>query len=142
MSPPREELDVSPLEHVDERMREARRHVLAALEELALPGGTHERVDRALAAGHVAPRRDGEGGVTWVPLDVPGMRLSDRVESLFAADHLARPRAYALELLVCRCETVVFDAEARARGDCGAHTGYRVEPASRVRHRARTISER
>ena len=52
----------------------------------------------------------------------PQMRLGARVESLFAADYLTRPRDYTSELFVChRCECVVFDHEARERGNCGAH---------------------
>jgi hypothetical protein len=123
-------------EHFDVVVQEARAHVLAALRALVRPDASHAWLDALLAAGHVAPRSDGEGNLAWGPVDLPGLRLHERVESLFAADHLARPRDYALELLVCgRCESVVFDADARERGDCGAHTSYATESASRVRHR-------
>ncbi len=130
------EADSPKLEHFDAVLQEARAHVLAALRALVLPGASHAWLDGLLAGGQVAPRSDGDGGVTWGPVDLPGLRLHERVESLFAADHLARPRDYALELLVCgRCDSVVFDAEARERGDCGAHTSYANESASRVRPR-------
>lgn len=103
-------------------MRDARWHVLASLEAVAMPSSHRGFVELSLAAGHVVPRRDGDGHVAWVPVDLRGMRLRDRVESLFAADYLIRPKDYVTELLVCtRCEAVLFDAEARRRGDCGAH---------------------
>ncbi|HEY2514237.1 MAG TPA: hypothetical protein VGI39_25395 [Polyangiaceae bacterium] len=129
-------------ERIEAVIREARWHVLAALEALALPAGSHAWVERALARGHVVPRRDSEGDATWVPVDLRGLRLRDRVESLFAADHLARPRDYAVDLIVChRCEAVVFDHEARARGDCGAHTRteFDWDQNSRVHRVARAI---
>lgn len=129
-------------ERIEAVIREARWHVLAALEALALPAGSHAWVERALARGHVVPRRDAEGNATWVPVDLRGLRLRDRVESLFAADHLARPRDYAVDLVVChRCEAVVFDHEARVRGDCGAHTRteFDWDQNSRVHRVARPI---
>ena len=129
-------------ERIEAVIREARWHVLAALEALALPAGSRGWVERALARGHVVPRRDSEGNATWVPVDLRGLRLRDRVESLFAADHLARPRDYALDLIVChRCEAVVFDHEARVRGDCGAHTRteFDWDQNSRVHRVARAI---
>jgi hypothetical protein len=128
-------------ERLDLVLAEARTKVLAALRALALPGGSHAWLDALLAAGHVVPRADGDGSLVWGPVDLPGMRLHQRVEALFAADHLARPRDYAIELVVCgRCETVIFDPEARARGDCGAHVGYASESASRVRRRPGPVS--
>jgi hypothetical protein len=122
-------------ERLDRVVREARWHVLASLEGLALPDGRHKFVDRALAASHVVPRRDSEGRAVWVPVDMQGMRLTARIESLFGADYLTRPRDYATDLFVChRCEAVVFDREARRRGDCGGHASgrfsYAPEPSS------------
>jgi hypothetical protein len=113
-------------EQLDRIVREARWHVLASLEALALPQGQHRFVDRALAAQHLAPRKDSRGVVVWVPVCLPGMRLCARVLSLFAADYLTRPSDYVSALFVChRCEAVVFDREARRRGDCGAHVSGR-----------------
>jgi hypothetical protein len=113
-------------EQLDRIVREARWHVLASLEALALPHGQHRFVDRAMAASHLAPRKDSRGVAVWVPVDSPGMRLGARVESLFAADYLTRPSDYVSALFVChRCEAVVFDREARRRGDCGAHVSGR-----------------
>ena len=120
---------------IDRIVRETRWHVLASLEGLALPDGRHRFVDRALAASQIVARKDSEGCAVWVPVDVPGMRLTARVESLFAADYLTRPSDYGTDLFVChRCECVVFDREARRRGDCGGHVSgrfaYAAEPAS------------
>jgi hypothetical protein len=109
-------------EHIADILREARWHVLASLESAALPSKHRGFVEIALGAGFVVPRRDGLGHVAWVPVDARTMRLRDRVESLFAADYLIRPKDYITELAVChRCEAVLFDPEARRRGDCGNH---------------------
>jgi hypothetical protein len=50
----------------------------------------------------------------WAPVDVPAIRLKDRVLALFAADFLSRPEAFVAELHVCtRCESISF-----ARHEC------------------------
>jgi hypothetical protein len=134
--PPANDDELVRVERIEAVMREARWHVLASLESLASPSGSRAWVERALARGYVVPRSDAEGNATWAPADLRTMRLRDRVESLFAADHLTRPRDYALELIVCHlCEAVVFDQEARERGDCGAHGGteYDWDQTSRIR---------
>lgn len=130
-------------DRIDRILREARWHVLAALEAAALPGARgahrshsshHKMVDVALAAGHLVARHDGDGRVAWLPVDLRGMRLRQRVESLFAADYLVHPRDYLTELTVChRCEKVLFDASARRRGDCGMHMKRVVALESGVR---------
>jgi hypothetical protein len=122
---------------LDDVMRDARWHVLASLEAVSLPSSHRGFVEVALSAGHVVPRRDCNGLVAWVPVDLRGMRLRERVESLFAADYLIRPKDYVTELTVChRCESVLFDVEARRRGDCGMHR------PSGMAERERRASER
>jgi hypothetical protein len=109
-----DELDIAPI------LLDARWHVLAELEAAALPFGQPEFAERLLARGYVVPAR-ADDGIAWLPIDGDG-RLWTRVLSLFAADALARPRDYASALYVChRCESVVFDAFARQRGNCGHH---------------------
>jgi hypothetical protein len=122
---------------LDDVMRDARWHVLASLEAVSLPSSHRGFVELALSAGHVVPRRDCNGLVAWVPVDIRGMRLRERVESLFAADYLIRPKDYVTELTVChRCESVLFDIESRRRGDCGMHR------PSGISERERRASER
>jgi len=129
-----EEPELVRPEQIDRVLREARWHILAALEAVALPGSRRAFVDVSLSAGHVVPRRDCDGGVAWVPVDLRMMRLRDRVESLFAADYLIRPKDYVTDLTVChRCESVLFDSEARRRGDCGMHRPSGVTERERPR---------
>lgn len=50
-----------------------------------------------------------------------GMRLLDRVRTLFVADYLDDPVAYRTLYVCHRCEAVVFDESARRIGMCSAH---------------------
>ncbi len=59
----------------------------------------------------------------WLPIAKSSMRLADRVQSLIAVDFLTRPEDYESQLSLCsRCAAVEFDAMARARGLCRAHS--------------------
>ena len=58
----------------------------------------------------------------WIPLDVPGARLKDRILSLWAADYLCTTEEYECYLGLCEvCETSSFDPFLRARGRCKDH---------------------
>lgn len=95
--------------------------VLASLGRAAQGLGSLEFVEEISRRGLVRQATDAEGRDAWIPVDGARMSLRDRVESLFAADYLNAPYAYA-ELFVCqRCEAVVFDAHAKLLGTCGAH---------------------
>lgn len=110
------------LVRLDEIICEARWRVLAALEAAAMARGPIALATRARALGHVRGVVDADGRSAWVAIDAPGMRLRDRVLSLFAVDALAHPLDYARALTVChRCERVLFDAAARGRGECPEH---------------------
>lgn len=94
------------------------------LEALATHASRRAAFMRAVDAGHVVPFDDGSGRAVLMPVDVPGMRLADRVIALFTADFVARPDEYATLFTVCaRCKRIHFDVEARARLRCveGAH---------------------
>ncbi len=94
-------------------LRETRWRAFAALEEAA---AGHARFVQQVA-GERLIARDVQLG--WVPVDRKGTSLRGRVLSLFAVDCLLRPTDYRTLLLVCpRCESVVFDADARAQGQC------------------------
>ena len=112
------EIDVRMVERV---IRSAHDEVVATLKK------TYETEDGAsfgftmLAAGFVARCEDKGRVVGWVPTTA-ARRLADRVLSLLAADYLARPEDYEVDLGVCtECNGVEFDAIARVRGICHRH---------------------
>jgi hypothetical protein len=124
MPPPSEAANhvgvVDPVD-VDALLGSARLTVMAALEEAALPRGRLAFVERMIAGRFVIPAALGHAR-GWVPVSASRLRLKTRVLSLFAVDVLVRPADYANDLLVChRCEAVVFDRDAVARGFCGQH---------------------
>ena len=84
---------------------------------------------RALARGAVTPFVDDLGEEGFAPVDLPGMRLVERVMSLIAADFLRRPRDYETACTVCNvCASVVFDPAARESGACAAHSPAGMRP--------------
>jgi hypothetical protein len=102
---------------VEAILRYAARGVLSTLRDLQA-GAPPTFVEAAIRDGAVVRTTEG----LFVPLDRARMRLEDRVLSLLAADHLLRPVDYERRMVVCaRCDSVVFDAVARATGKCGAH---------------------
>jgi hypothetical protein len=110
-------------------LREARWKAFAALEEAATG---HARFVQQVAAGRLIVR---DVQLAWVPVDRRGTSLRGRVLSLFAVDCLVRLADYRSLLLACpRCESIVFDAEARAQGQCcgerGFGSGERASPVS------------
>jgi hypothetical protein len=104
-------------------LQTARARLVAALGKAVDAGGVLDFADEAIDKGFVRRAVDQERFEVWVPVDGARMRLEDRVGSLFVADFLNDPRAYA-SLYVCpRCESVVFDEGARTAGMCSAHRG-------------------
>lgn len=83
--------------------------------------GALEFAEPAVEMGHVRKALDADGVGVWVPVDRTRMRLVDRVRSLFTADYLNAPDAYA-ELFVCaQCGGLVFDGSGKRVGLCAAH---------------------
>jgi len=112
-------------------LREARWKVFAALDEAA-HGNT--RFIQQVAREKLIARDETLG---WVPVDRRGAVLRGRVLSLFAVDALYRPSDYRTILLACpRCESVVFDLEARRAGQCcgeeSIQSGIQEVPPSRM----------
>jgi hypothetical protein len=100
----------------------ARLEVLTALEIARDPVEGVAFGYSALASGHLYRARDAEGNEGWVPVAQPRMRLTDRVLSLVAADHLLHSADYESTLFECmRCEQWVFDAERVEGRVCAAH---------------------
>ncbi len=62
----------------------------------------------AVDAGLVFGVTDAGGALGYAPLDVEGMRLYDRVVSLFVADYLTRPRDYEGLSLCDECSELSF----------------------------------
>lgn len=95
--------------------------ILAALTVAAHEDGALPFADEVVEAGQVRKAVDADGVPVWVPVDLPRMRLVDRVRALFAADYLNAPDAY-LDLVVCgRCNALVFDGSLKRLGLCAAH---------------------
>jgi hypothetical protein len=110
-----------PAETIELILQTTRARLVAALEKAVGSGGVLDFADEAIDKGFVRRAIDEEGFEVWVPVDNARMRLEDRVGSLFAADFLNDPQAYA-SLYVCpRCESVVFEEGARVAGMCSAH---------------------
>lgn len=108
-------------ERIDALLASTRGRVLMALKKAALSGGVLELAEEVIDQGFVRRAVDEDAMEVWVPVDVSRMRLLDRVQALFVADHLDDPVAYRT-LNVCRhCEAVVFDEGARSSGTCAAH---------------------
>jgi hypothetical protein len=102
-------------EAIADVLREARWKIFAELEEAA--SGSTGWLEHILSRGLVAKNKE----LVWVPVDRPGTRLRSRVLSLFAVDRLMRPNDYKKLLLACpRCESLVFDENARIEGRCCA----------------------
>jgi hypothetical protein len=64
----------------------------------------------------------------WVPLDLPRLRMRDRVTSLWAADYLANTGDYESTLAVCEiCGHASFDPFLRPSGRCEEHAPRQIE---------------
>lgn len=108
-------------ETIESLVTRVRGQVIASLEKAALELGSLDFSSDIVERGLVRKVVDAEDRDAWIPVDVPRMRLRDRIFALFAADYLNAPYNYA-ELFVChRCEAVVFDEQAKRRGLCGSH---------------------
>jgi hypothetical protein len=95
--------------------------LLTSLVEASQHDGLLPFADEVVERGHARKAVDADGVPVWVPVDLPRMRLVDRVRALFAADYLNAPDAY-LDLYVCgRCNTLVFDGSTKRLGLCAAH---------------------
>lgn len=74
------------------------------------------------AKGHVVRCADQYGNEGWVPVDLPGMRLIERIASLWAADYLTNASEYQQQLSMCRvCNCASFESISRVRGTCSKH---------------------
>lgn len=95
------------------------------------PAFVRARIDEGLIAGVI----DETSELGFAPLDRSGMRLVDRVRSLFVADYLTRPADYAAFALCEDCDGATFDGGLY-------HVGCsRPRPSSRTRLRHRAPRE-
>jgi hypothetical protein len=63
----------------------------------------------------------------WIPLDVPGARLRERLLSLWATDYLSAAEEYESYLGVCEvCEVATFDPLLRIHARCKDHNARQV----------------
>lgn len=106
-----------------ELLDKTRAQLLACFEQVALDG-TLACAEECLVRGLVRKVTAPDGGLLYVPVDAPRMRLRDRLRSLLAADYLNEPGDY-LTVYVChRCENVVFDEKAKRQGYCPSHRSH------------------
>lgn len=56
----------------------------------------------AIEQGIVVAKEDANGGITYVAISAPAMRLVPRVIGLFIADYLTHPEDYE-EVVICQC---------------------------------------
>jgi hypothetical protein len=122
-----------PAVPIDGRLQEVmmRAHdlVLTALARFSDRSDAGVFATRALARGAVIPFVDDFGEDGFAPVDLPGMRLVERVMSLVAADFLRRPHDYEMACTVCNvCATVVFDPNSRESGACAVHAPEQMRP--------------
>lgn len=106
---------------LEDLLTRVRAQLIAALETAALGEGTLGFAVEAMDRGLVRRAVDLDGEIVWVPADNARMRLKDRVRSLLAADYLNDPGAYAALYVCHRCESVVFDEDAKRLGACQNH---------------------
>ncbi len=91
--------------------------------------GQHAFADAALEMGHVVEARVENGAAVFLPVDLPRMKLADRVLSLVAADYLSNPQDYQEGPAFCTtCGCLFFAPGARARGRCDRHLRARGVP--------------
>ena len=111
--------------HVVALLLDARAEVLDVLRNAwtwpADPAFARARVEEGLVAGIVDEASD----IGYAPVDGPGMRLVDRVRSLFIADYLTRPDAYASFAVCEECDGATFDG-ALDHASCGKPRGHTV----------------
>lgn len=122
-----------PLTHlrIQDMIERTRAEVVSRLEGFAQSDDAALFVLDARDNGSVIRCRDARGGEGFLPVDRPGMKLADRVLSLFATDYLLRTADYDHLCTVCwRCETVTFDAEARRIGACTTHSTSGIRPSA------------
>lgn len=108
-------------EVLDELVTRVRSQIIAALEKAVMSEGTIDFAVEAMDRGLVRRAVDMDGEIVWVPADNTRMRLKDRVRALFAADYLNDTGAYAALYVCHRCESVVFDENAKRLGACQNH---------------------
>ncbi len=122
-----------PTERVTQILESARGEVLDHLRLFARSEDAAIFVLEARGRGAVVRCADAQGRVGFLPADLPRMRLADRVLSLVATDYLLRTDDYEQLCSVCwRCESVVFDADARRIGACAEHAGMRPSAQSGI----------
>ena len=118
---------------LNDLLDKARGQLVACFEQAALDGNLACAED-CLTRGIVRKVTAPDGGVLYVPVDSPRMRLRDRLRSLLAADYLNEPGDY-LSVYVChRCENVVFDEKGETPGLLHG------SPPSVRRHQAQRVS--
>jgi hypothetical protein len=97
---------------VDVLTLQAREEVLEVVRRLTNEGNRDTSFTfEALNQGSIISCRDASGVRGHAPVDLPDLKLWERVLSLVAADYIARPVDYEEHLAVCvRCEMPYFGA--------------------------------
>jgi hypothetical protein len=93
---------------------DAVRDLLASAASPRMPAFAHLAVER----GFVVSAQDANGALGYVPVDVAGMTIVDRVASLLAADVLTRPNDYKSVSICEDCGAVSFEWTACDHDAC------------------------
>lgn len=96
-------------ETIAELLATARAEVLSVLRNAWSWTHDAESVRARISEGLVAGICDEASELGFAPVDEPGMRLVDRVRSLFLADYLTRPADYAAFAVCDDCDGATFD---------------------------------
>lgn len=106
----------------------ARAGVIETLERSTHWGSADPFAPEMIAAAIVAPVTDEHGAMGYVALDIPSMRLVNRVASLFVTDYLTRPADYVSVAPCEQCGGISFAWDAYHADACDAveHRSSRV----------------
>lgn len=80
----------------------------------------HALQQQILAAGLVAPERDVAGRTCFIPVDMPDLRLVDRLRALIVADGLATGDELAHVIVCNACNLVAFDLDTPPTWVCSS----------------------
>ena len=105
---------------VERVVLDARARALRLLADLVVPWQASPIARLAVASGIVLSQRDPRGGIAHAPVDLPGMRLGERIASLFIADYLNRPTEYRWVMMCRECGELAFATEIAHAESCEA----------------------
>lgn len=107
-----------PVDTVHALLARSHAHVVAILRACTTWQNDEGFARRMVEGDVVVGVMDVESGIGYAPVAAPGMRLVERVVSLFVADFLTRPSDYARFRVCHACSSILFDGGAEHRDVC------------------------